>query len=1241
MEAWELQQPTPQQAEKYLMDLLQSDSWAEDLQKYTARTPSADELLEAAVADDGRATPWARPYLCELIRLLRTSDHETVDHPVAALSVVCSDSENPVGEFTSVGQKQMPPLMAQGMMDTNILRHFVLLHDMTSPNCPSAERLAGILKELHTAFGPSAVSVVNIGADGVKGESLGGPAFWTADREPKEYLDLLNVVLPGGAENSNPGSPVAGQGFSLQDSNELNRFVAKFVVKTLLPYMEQKVRTLHHQVSSTRKGLRNQLKSFWTGRRHDQDVANGRGGGSTYAASSPEAQLRVLADLSMMLSDYDLALSHFKLLAGDYKQDRAWKYMAGVQDAIGLCHLALAETSPGKRDNDREAELNFEAAAENYVSAENSPGTSRYASRSMILLAEGFRVRGMHEASTSAYLNAALAERKYTNAVRAALLLEQAAWSHFRCDPPLARKASFHMVLAAHRYNVGSLRQHSRHAYASVAGLYGQGWHHIEEHISFCLARLCGHLGEPTAAISYFLQLLSGPSVGPQVTYLNEFLLMVRQAASGVDAAAGLSSSSIGDGSEKNPLKLRLPSVTPQPKMINFADTVTYATPASASVPDAKWRALEAPLVTEGVAVRTPTWLDLANGSGSTTMEKNMLNCVVDEELSVDVELENILALPLSITRLRLECSYSADEPSSEGKDDGVDDDDGQRGKGDLSTADGYQVLEESLTLEPKEVIVARLRVVPHRAGRMTICGVAWVLEGVAHGRCDLHGLAPKARAAGKRAQSGNSEPSAICFEVLPAMPLLSARVEGIPTSIHSGGICDVTLVLKNVSEVPMGNVRVRFDSPCLMLADSASEAGASECGSDIFLVGDGGLMGKDQEIRLPLWIHAPGGEGEGLQNFLAAISYEPLRQEQNAGASASSRQLKYRVLRLSGSFYVTPALSVSATLIHGLAGGYPGRTRMKLSIKNNAGSLPFVLRQIRCRSATWTLEPLPGDLNAPGVISAGQSWNLLFHLAIRKNGDGCDHESALAIGENTETVMEELPFPVRMYHARAQPAWATSDSDPSKTPERCSVLLFWEQYDSSGACGGSRALGAHHLFNMCIDSGPPVRAWMTGPNDESHDFTLGPCTVPVTLHIHNRASGTLTVVMEASGDVNEPADGPLETGNGWYSQKVEGAPRMWTSKLYSWQGTTKRKLQGLAPGEDRTIEMEATIFGSGIIELGDYRLLWFVDGAGGGRAGSIEGEPFIVDVKNVGAAAPAAEELSLSSLTVCDNVIE
>ena len=89
----------------------------------------------------------------------------------------------------------------------------------------------------------------------------------------------------------------------------------------------------------------------------------------------------------------------------------------------------------------------------------------------------------------------------------------------------------------------------------------------------------------------------------------------------------------------------------------------------------------------------------------------------------------------------------------------------------------------------------------------------------------------------------------------------------------------------------------------------------------------------------------------------------------------------------------------------------------------------------------------------------------------------------------------------------------------------------------------------------------------------------------------------------------------------------------MWTAKRYSWRGVTKRKLQGLAPGEDRTIEMEAAVFGSGIVELGDYRLLWAVEGPQG-KAGAIEGEPFIVDIRDDAAAAALGP--ALASLSVC-----
>lgn len=50
-----------------------------------------------------------------------------------------------------------------------------------------------------------------------------------------------------------------------------------------------------------------------------------------YIYSSPESQIRVLADYAFMLHDYELALSTYRLLSSDYKTDKAWKRYAGVQ----------------------------------------------------------------------------------------------------------------------------------------------------------------------------------------------------------------------------------------------------------------------------------------------------------------------------------------------------------------------------------------------------------------------------------------------------------------------------------------------------------------------------------------------------------------------------------------------------------------------------------------------------------------------------------------------------------------------------------------------------------------------------------------------------------------------------------------------------------------------------------------------------------------------------------------------
>ncbi len=45
--------------------------------------------------------------------------------------------------------------------------------------------------------------------------------------------------------------------------------------------------------------------------------------------------MRQLADLAFVMQDYETAQSTLKLLASDYKTDKAWKHLAGVQ--VGLC----------------------------------------------------------------------------------------------------------------------------------------------------------------------------------------------------------------------------------------------------------------------------------------------------------------------------------------------------------------------------------------------------------------------------------------------------------------------------------------------------------------------------------------------------------------------------------------------------------------------------------------------------------------------------------------------------------------------------------------------------------------------------------------------------------------------------------------------------------------------------------------------------------------------------------------
>lgn len=48
--------------------------------------------------------------------------------------------------------------------------------------------------------------------------------------------------------------------------------------------------------------------------------------------------MRRMADCAFMLQDYDLANQTYHSARKDFSNDKAWKYFAGTQEMIGICH---------------------------------------------------------------------------------------------------------------------------------------------------------------------------------------------------------------------------------------------------------------------------------------------------------------------------------------------------------------------------------------------------------------------------------------------------------------------------------------------------------------------------------------------------------------------------------------------------------------------------------------------------------------------------------------------------------------------------------------------------------------------------------------------------------------------------------------------------------------------------------------------------------------------------------------
>ncbi|KAH9302441.1 hypothetical protein KI387_014024 [Taxus chinensis] len=422
---------------------------------------------------------------------------------------------------------------------------------------------------------------------------------------------------------------ILGRFLSKSDVEEMNEFMQDLSVKHIIPYMEQKIRSLNQQVLATRRGLKNQIKNLWwrKGKDDTSDVSNG----PLYTFSSIESQIRVLGDYAFMLRDYELALSNYRLLSSDYKIDKAWKRYAGVQEMIGFSLFMLDQSR-------KEAEYSMETAFTTYQ--RTGVSGQRYATRCALWWAEMLKARGQYKDAANVYNRISSEEPS----LRAGVLLEQTAYCYLRAKPTMLRKFGFYLVLAGNRYNICGQRKHAIRAYISVLSVFeGNGWKYIGDHVHFNLGRWYAVLGKSDLAIEHFMRLLAcshQPAVA-QEAFLRDFLQIFQSL----------------DKRDKM-LKLDLPIINMPSLRVRFEDHRTYASSEAVLLPEKIWQSLEEGLVPSMPSAMT-NWLESATKSSAKSWKGKDRNvCIAGEMVGVEIEFKNPLEIPLNISAVSLICNF-------------------------------------------------------------------------------------------------------------------------------------------------------------------------------------------------------------------------------------------------------------------------------------------------------------------------------------------------------------------------------------------------------------------------------------------------------------------------------------------------------------------------------------------------------------------------------------------------------
>nr|KJB61956.1 hypothetical protein B456_009G393900 [Gossypium raimondii] len=964
--ASDIRQPNLEVAKERLKQVI-TKAGEDDFPEIYSDLPQVNDLLSR---HESEILPtWFQFFNKELVRTLSFSDHEAFDHPVACLLVVSSRDEESINRFIDLfNTNKLPSFLSDGAMDPKVLKHYLLVHDNQDG---ASEKATKILTEMRSTFGPN-------------------------------DCQLLCINSSQDGQTRHKDTPW---------STFIKNLMQELSSKHIIPYMEQKIRLLNQQVSSTRKGFRNQFKNLWwrKGKEDALDTTNG----PVYTFSSIESQIRVLGDYAFMLRDYELAVSSYRLISTDYKLDKAWKRYAGVQEMIGLTYFMLDQSR-------KEAEYCMENAFNTYLKLGSA--VQQNATRCGLWWIEMLKTRNQIKEAATVYFRIC-----GEDLLHSAVMLEQASFCYLLSKPPMLHKYGFHLVLSGDHYKKCDQIKHAIRTYRNAVSVYrGTTWNLIKDRVHFHIGQWYASLGMYDVAVTHMLEILasSHQSKTSQELFLRDFLHIVQKT-----------------GKTFEVLKLQLPVINISSLKVIFEDHRTYASPAAASIKEGVWRSLEEDMIPSLSA--KSNWLDVQSKLIPRKYKESNI-CVAGEANSSNVEPQNdeyktststgyvwllstyMYNAYIYICLYVLMCVYVFTIILSFGRD----------------INSSLVLLEVDFSLEGGETILVQLTVTPRVEGVLTIVGVKWKLSSSVVGLHNFESNSVNKRIAKGRRKPKHSPSADLKFIVIKSLPRLQGFIPSLPEKTYAGDLRHLVLELNNQSKFPVKNLKMKISNPRFLNAgnqsylnvefsaclekklnveQSGGHANAKKMLQNVFHFPEDISVQEETSLSWPLWFHAavPGNISlyitvyYEMENVSSIMKFRTLRMHYNLNFA------------LTFAIYVLPSLDVSFEL-----SPCPSRLEeflLRMDVVNKTSSECFQIHQLSSVGQQWDvslLQPVDSILPSQSLF-AGQVLSCFFMLKYHRKSSTSEDSNPLFLQSdvrlgppgNSEALFDVCSSPLADFH--------------------------------------------------------------------------------------------------------------------------------------------------------------------------------------------------------------------------------